>query len=1113
MLPGEKPGSKPRRMEPEGEPFPLAEPLTQVVRTLGSLRLTVSLFAFSIGLVLFGTLAQARMDISIVLDDYFRAWIAQIQIKSLLPPGFFPGFKNPQGAFYERSFVYPGGALIGTALAVNLVAAYSLRLKSYANPQRMKSGLAMLAFGGLVTYLVIASGSNKDGVQVADWLESRHPSYRILWQLTKGIIAGAPLLAGCMLLFKKRAGVLLIHIGIALVMFSELMVTKTAVESQISMAEGETVDWARDIRFVELAFVDHSPKDHDNVVVIPGSRLVGKHAPPSDQAIEDKLLPVDVEVVKYLPNSNPRLLKPGEKSPATAGMGLRWTVDEVDASTGADMDSSVDLPAAYVKLTEKGSDKDLGTYLVGPLLAQQGAVEQVTVGDKTYELALRFKRNYKQYSMHLIDVSKDDYPGTSVPRNYSSDVRLVDEKRDTDRMVKIWMNNPLRYGGESFYQSNYFMDPRTGQETTTLQVVTNTGWMIPYVACVFVGMGMLFHFTLTLTRFLKRQLAEGSKEPQQGWLIPGIVTTLFILYIAYAARTPSAKEGEMDLYGFGKIPVQYEGRLQPLDTLARNSLLKLSDKETFKDVGGERQPAIRWMADLLADPPSAFKHRVVRIENLELLEQLDLEERPGSFSYGFDEFADKLGMLSEQARQARQADPDSLTAYQRKVLELENKIGVVDLLLQSFAQPRIRPDHVQEDLMQAFRRQEALKSRNPPRIIPPVNEEDEWSTYTWGWMRWLMQSQMPDQTPDPAAGKLTEILVAYQEGDATAFNNRVNEYHEYWDENLASVAAEGRTDFEAYFNNFSPFFYLFILYLVAFVLTALSWLTSSLGWRPALNQAAFWLLMLTFTAQSWALVARMLISGRPPVTNLYGSTVFIGWACLGLALILERLFKLSLGNAAAAIIGFVTLRIAAYLATGGDTMAVLQAVLDTQFWLATHVVCITLGYATTFLAGALGAFYVLGGVFTPALQSSVRKPLVKMIYGTLCFAIFFSFVGTVLGGLWADDSWGRFWGWDPKENGALIIVLWNALVLHARWGGIVKERGLAVLVVAGNIATSWSWFGVNELGVGLHSYGFTEGVLMWLGIFAMSQLAIIAVGSLPKMLWWSFRQQPPAMKA
>ena len=185
----------------------------------------------------------------------------------------------------------------------------------------------------------------------------------------------------------------------------------------------------------------------------------------------------------------------------------------------------------------------------------------------------------------------------------------------------------------------------------------------------------------------------------------------------------------------------------------------------------------------------------------------------------------------------------------------------------------------------------------------------------------------------------------------------------------------------------------------------------------------------------------------------------------------------------------------------------MQAVLDTNFWLSTHVTTITLGYATTYLAGLLGVVYVLRGVFTPSLTPEIGRDLNRMIYGTLCFSIFFSFVGTVLGGLWADDSWGRFWGWDPKENGALIIVLWNALVLHARWGGMVKERGMAVLAIAGNIFVSWSWWGVNELGAGLHSYGFTEGTVIKLGLFVLSQLVLIGIGVIPKHLWGSHRQR------
>ncbi len=134
--------------------------------------------------------------------------------------------------------------------------------------------------------------------------------------------------------------------------------------------------------------------------------------------------------------------------------------------------------------------------------------------------------------------------------------------------------------------------------------------------------------------------------------------------------------------------------------------------------------------------------------------------------------------------------------------------------------------------------------------------------------------------------------------------------------------------------------------------------------------------------------------------------------------------------------------------------------------------------------------------------------LAKMIYGVVCCATLLSFTGTVLGGIWADQSWGRFWGWDPKENGALLIVIWNALVLHARWGGMVKQRGMAQLAIAGNIVTSWSWFGTNMLGVGLHSYGFMPAALAWLLVFAVSQLVVIGIGWIPLRHWLSFQKTP-----
>jgi ABC-type transport system involved in cytochrome c biogenesis permease subunit len=241
----------------------------------------------------------------------------------------------------------------------------------------------------------------------------------------------------------------------------------------------------------------------------------------------------------------------------------------------------------------------------------------------------------------------------------------------------------------------------------------------------------------------------------------------------------------------------------------------------------------------------------------------------------------------------------------------------------------------------------------------------------------------------------------------------------------------------------------------------------------------------------------MLLEGRPPVTNLYSSAVFIGWGAILLSIFLELFYKNTIGTAVAAITGFATLIIAHHLSLSGDTLEMMRAVLDSNFWLATHVIVITLGYSATFLAGVIAIFYLfrrLFGNIPPATVMALRG----MVYGIICFATLTSFVGTVLGGIWADQSWGRFWGWDPKENGALLIVIWNALILHARWGGMVKERGMMVMAVFGNIVTSWSWFGTNMLGIGLHSYGFTDAAFVWLTGFIISQLVIMTLGFVPR---------------
>jgi ABC-type transport system involved in cytochrome c biogenesis permease subunit len=315
-----------------------------------------------------------------------------------------------------------------------------------------------------------------------------------------------------------------------------------------------------------------------------------------------------------------------------------------------------------------------------------------------------------------------------------------------------------------------------------------------------------------------------------------------------------------------------------------------------------------------------------------------------------------------------------------------------------------------------------------------------------------------------------------------------------------------KADQEFFFSTMQPFYKATVIYVLALVLALLSWFNLS-DW---LRRSAFYLIGLAWAIHTFGLVFRMYLEGRPPVTNLYSSAIFIGWGAVILGMVLEKIYRDGIGCVVASFAGFVTLIIAHNLALSGDTMEMMRAVLDTNFWLATHVVTVTLGYASTFVAGFLAIIYILRGVFTTTLSESTAKSLARMVYGIVCFATLFSFVGTVLGGIWADQSWGRFWGWDPKENGALLIVLWNATILHARWGGLVRERGLMNLAVFGNIVTSFSWFGVNMLGIGLHSYGFTDAAFKWLILFIGSQVAIILLGLLPQKLWRSFQSRTAA---
>ncbi|MDB5358609.1 MAG: putative cytochrome c biosis protein [Phycisphaerales bacterium] len=1132
----------------------MIDDIKRILKPLASLRLTVGLLFISMVLVLAGTTAQRDMGIQDVLHNFFRTWWAKIYFHYFQPT-------PPSGHSYIPGwFPLPGGKTLIILLLANLLAAHTVRFKFN----------------------------------------------------------------------RKRIGIILIHFGLILLLVGELVTGAYAVESRMRIDVGGSSNWTGDTREAELAFVDTSPKDGNDHVVVPESMLAS--AADSGQAIRDPRLPVDVKVVRWYENSALRFpMEQGSSSEPIdrlADTGADSVFGLTRMNKWAGTESATDIPAAFVMLSKDG--KTLGTYLVttrfdpvngnDPVPMLNGRKpQQITVGGKTYDLSLRFKRDYKPYTISLAKFTHDRFLGTEIPKDFASDVRLVDTNRHVDRSARIWMNHPLRYlgSGETFYQASF---DEKHDAFTILQVVSNPGWLMPYFACTIGALGLVIHFGTNLYTFARRRVAAGDKAktvmaaakaspPARGnagkrrgntnasetdsyslpahrkWsqaVIPAGLVCVCVAWLLYRMVAPSAPAApasasagaNYDWEGFGRLPIQFEGRTQPLNSLARNSMKIISGRETPHDEKGEARPAEQWMLDVMTRGAKFADYKVFRIDHPQIKDLLGLSDKEKMFSWA-EVFKDNKNFqkIDEQATLAGQKLDKDRDSYDHQIVDFKQHLDVylrffqVDAIAAryEFTSNREEVQRVYRNIAEALAASDPgfmqkLQSAGPAeterifsegmRSIDPAKLTPEQKDAVGIWLDEMQRTQIlnqispsvdlylaaPDHSSDEwqplasavrgkgapeSAAAFLKIIQDYENGKPDDFNADVAAYQSRLDRHLPQTMS--KVDTELSFNRFDPFTVCMVFYVCVFVLT----LASLLFRLPVLGRSAFWLLLLTLAVHTAGLVMRIYISGRPPVTNLYSSAVFIAWGIVVFSAALQAIYRNGLGLIAGSVAGFTSLLVAAGLAsTEGDTMKQLQAVLDTNFWLATHVVCVTLGYTATFLAGVLAIGYVLAVPFAARTGASRRntahlfdghvplhdlhvgpfgvdnlKEIIRMVYGIVCFAMLFSFVGTILGGIWADQSWGRFWGWDPKENGAVLIVLWNAMILHARWGGVVRDRGVAVLAILGNIVTSWSWFGTNMLGIGLHSYGFMQSAQFFLELFMVSQVALAVIGMIPLRIW------------
>jgi ABC-type transport system involved in cytochrome c biogenesis permease subunit len=330
-----------------------------------------------------------------------------------------------------------------------------------------------------------------------------------------------------------------------------------------------------------------------------------------------------------------------------------------------------------------------------------------------------------------------------------------------------------------------------------------------------------------------------------------------------------------------------------------------------------------------------------------------------------------------------------------------------------------------------------------------------------------------------------KIALAWQHSNEQDWQSATSDLRQTIKEQEPS-ASDWKFPLEGIYNILRPFDASLFLYGGAFLLSIGFFLSGS----GIFYKAAALLLTLGGALHLLGIGARVLILMRPPVSTLYESLIFVSLVCVVLGTIIERRTQQGAGLLTASIAALFLGLMAQSLSGEGDTMQVLTAVLNTQFWLATHVLCITFGYGWCVIAGVMAHFILIG----TALNRLAREPaqrLIKILGNTVLLALLFTSVGTILGGIWADQSWGRFWGWDPKENGALLIVLWLVWLIHGKLAGQIPLlywlAGLAYL----NVVVALAWIGVNLLGVGLHSYGFTDGLFWGLGLFSFFETTLI----------------------
>lgn len=535
-----------------------------------------------------------------------------------------------------------------------------------------------------------------------------------------------------------------------------------------------------------------------------------------------------------------------------------------------------------------------------------------------------------------------------------------------------------------------------------------------------------------------------------------LIVGLLLASSIYAEEGPTKREG-FDWTNASLLAVQDRGRLKPVDTFARESVQFITGKTKWKGM----EPTEVVFGWLIAFEKEWENEPFIRVAYGPVKKLLGLPADRQFFSP--EELRSNEALkanMREILQKQRRAEP--LNDIEKKVMQVQNQRSLL----------------------------EATVAGQTLAIIPHPNGMTE---------PWLSLASLTDRTasetlPPTEIERLRQtiggVLQGFSDRKAELWNNSTLELKSLLsgDMGKGGYPTAGALKRERFYNHFRPFRWAWVGYLTAFIFLTAFLVTG----RKQLRWVGLSALATGFLVHTAGFILRIFVSGRPPVTNMYESVIWVSWGCVLFAMIIGSSYKKAIIPAAASVFAIVALVLADTLPSVLDpSIQPLEPVLRSNFWLTIHVLTITLSYAAFALSLCLGNVVLGHFLFRPGKTETIQYATLYM-YRAIQIGVVLLAAGTILGGVWADYSWGRFWGWDPKEVWALIALLLYLAVLHARFAGYLQGFGFAAAAVISFLGVLMAWYGVNfVLGAGLHSYGFGTGGTAYVMGYVAVQLAYI----------------------